>query len=256
MASWKADEARADARRRNLEQLSVLGSEIRRSRRRRRLGQRELARRVGFSQATVSMLERGFGGGLTLDTWQALANAVGRTAHLRLTHDPAAEPADAGHLAIQELVLRLGRQAGFGRTFELPTKPADPGRSADVGLRDDRRRLLELIECWNTISDVGAAARSSERKRAEAEQLAVAIAPIGPDGSARPYRLRGCWVVRATASNRALLGRYPEVFATRLPGSSAGWVRALAGGTEPPDEPGLVWCDVGATRLFAWRRRG
>jgi len=208
---------------------------------------------VGLGQTTISLLERGHGGRLSLDTWQRLALALGRTARLILTADDQAGPADAGHLAIQELVLRLGRTAGYAQTFELATRPADPARSADVGLRDDRRRLLILVECWNTIGDIGAAARSSERKRAEAEALAVATAPLDADGRAQPSRVRVCWVVRATARNRALLARYPEVFAARFPGSSAGWTRALAGGAEPPTGAGLVWCDVAATRLFAWR---
>jgi hypothetical protein len=149
-----------------------------------------------------------------------------------------------------------GSGGWLGRTFELATRPADPVRSADVGLRDDRRRLLVLVECWNTIGDVGAAARSSERKRAEAERLAVAIGPLREDATLESYRVRGCWVVRATARNRALVARYPEVFATRFPGSSAGWVRALTAASEPPEQPGLVWCDVAPTRVFAWRRHG
>jgi hypothetical protein len=51
------------------------------------------------------------------------------------------------------------------------------------------------------------------------------------------------WVVRETARNRALLARYPEIFASVFTGSSRGWVLALTTGSEPPDEPGLVWCD-------------
>ena len=62
------------------------------------------------------------------------------------------------------------------------------------------------------------------------------------------------WVVRATAPNRALVARYPEVFGSRFPGSSGGWVEALAAGSEPPTQTGLVWCDIEATRLFGWRR--
>jgi hypothetical protein len=202
----------------------------------------------------VGSIELGHGGTFSADSLQAVAMAVGRRLDFQLSSDVQAEPADAGHLAIQELILRLSRAAGLGRTFELPTKPADPARSADIGLRDDRRRLLILVECWNTIGDVGAAARSSDRKRAEAEQMAVAIGPVREDDTVEPYRVRGCWVVRATARNRALVARYPEVFATRFPGSSASWVRALVAGGEPPSEPGLVWCAVAATRLFAWRR--
>jgi len=247
---------RAEARRINLEQLSRLGGEIRASRDRRKLRQSDVAARVGIHRSSVSRIEGGHGGSFALDTWQGLAMAVGRRLTTGLTADARQQPADAGHLAIQELVLRLGRAVGFAGTFELPTRPADPVRSADVGLRDDRRALLLLVECWNTIGDVGAAARASERKRAEAEALAVASGPLGPDGTAQPHRVRACWVARATARNRALVARYPEVFASRFPGSSAGWARTLTSGTEPPTAPGLVWSDVAATRLFAWRRHG
>ena len=117
----------------------------------------------------------------------------------------------------------------------------------DVGLRDDRERVLILGEIWNTITDVGAAKRDTDRKVDEVRQLA-AIQPS-------PYRVASCWIVRATAANRALLARYPSVFEAAFPGSSRGWVRALTDGTPPPEEPGLIWADVGATRLIEWRRR-
>jgi hypothetical protein len=58
------------------------------------------------------------------------------------------------------------------------------------------------------------------------------------------------------ARNRGLVARYPEAFGSRSPGSSLGWVRSLTVGADPPGEPGLVWCDVAATRLFPWRRPG
>jgi transcriptional regulator with XRE-family HTH domain len=208
-----------------------------------------LAAQVGLSRPTISAIERGFGGSHTLDSWQRLAVALGMPLRVDLGRDPLTETADAGHLAIQDLVLRLGRKAGYARAFEVATRPADPSRSTDVGLRDDRRRMLVLVECWNTIGDVGAAARSMDRKLAEAADLSVAA------GGERPFAVRGVWVVRATARNRALLARYPEVFAARFPGSSAGWVVAITRGAQPPMQSGLVWCDVGATRIFAWRRR-
>jgi len=183
-----------------------------------------------------------------MDAWQRIGLAVDRPLVVTLQRDTAGETADAGHLTIQELVLRLGRAAGYAASFELSTRPAEPWRSADVGLRDDTRRRLILVECWNTIGDVGAASRSSERKRADAEALAAAR------WGQEPAAIGVVWVVRAIARNRALVARYPEVFAARFPGSSAGWVRALMEGTAPPDQPGLCWCDVAATRLFAWRR--
>jgi len=149
---------------------------------------------------------------------------------------------------VQELVLRLGRATGYDRTFEGALKSADSSRSVDVRLRSDTRRRLIVVEAWNSIGDIGASARSFDRKIAETEAYAIAV------GHGAPYAVHGCWVVRATARNRTLLATYPEVFAAKFPGSSQAWTRALTEGTVPPGQPGLVWCDVKATRLFAWRR--
>ncbi len=194
----------------------------------------------------VGRLERGRGH-VDLDVIQRVAAAFETRLQVTFGRDRLDEPADAGHLAIQELVLHVGRAAGYAGSFELATRPAEPWRSADVGLRDDRRRRLVLVECWNTIGDIGAAARSSDRKRAEAEALVAARWGDAPAG------VGVVWVVRATARNRALVARYPEVFAARFPGSSVAWVRALQRGDPPPPAPGLAWCDVPATRFFAWR---
>jgi hypothetical protein len=110
--------------------------------------------------------------------------------------------------------------------------------------------LLLLIECWSLIGDIGAAARSTSRKLAEAEATAMGL------WGERPSRVAGCWVVRATKRNRELVSRYPEVFRSRFPGSSSEWVRAITTpSADPPTEPGLVWSDVAASRLFAWRQR-
>lgn len=249
MSRLKRHELHAEARRQNQEQLARLGAEVRASRRRQRLRQVDLAERVGVSQATISQIERGHGGSLSVDVWQRAAIALERPLRLELARDGLDEPSDAGHLRIQELVLRLARRAGYAGRIELPTRPADPSRSADIGLRDDARRLIVLVEAWNTIGDFGAAARATDRKVAEAQAFAVAI------GQGHGWRVRGCWVVRATRRNRALVERYPESFASRFPGSSIGWFRALTDGTEPPAAPGLVWCDPACERLVAWRRR-
>ena len=104
-----------------------------------------------------------------------------------------------------------------------------------------------MAEVWNTIGDVGAGQRSFHQKLAAAEEMAGWL-----DGGG--YTVHGVWIVRATRRNRDLVRRYPEVFAAALPGSSRAWVAALTRGDAPPTEPGLVWCDVRATRLFEWRR--
>jgi hypothetical protein len=169
---------------------------------------------------------------------------------LGLHRDAVEEPLDAGHLSVQELVLRLARARGRARFVELPTRPAEPWRSIDVAIADDALRVLLVVECWNTIGDIGASARTSTRKSAEADALAASRWGAASQGA------RLVWVVRATARNRALVARYPEVFAARFPGSSVAWVRALTEGPEPPDAPGLVWAGVDGDRLWPWRRRG
>ena len=237
-----------EVERRIREQLARIGADIRLARIRRRLTQQQVADLAGVGRMVVSRIERGVGG-VPVEALQRVALAVGRPLIITLQRDIDGETADAGHLAMQELVLATGRRGGFDGRFELATRPAEPWRSADVGLLNDRTRELIVVECWNTIGDVGAAARASTRKLVEASDLAIAR------WGDRPASVGLVWVVRATARNRAIVGRYPEVFATRFPGSSAGWLATLTEGKRPPTQPGLVWTDVATTRLLAWRRR-
>ena len=147
-------------------------------------------------------------------------------------------------------MLRLGRRVGYRRNYELPTKPSNPSLSTDVGLTDDANRRLLQVECVNTFGNINAAIRSSDRKRAEAEALAIAI------GHGEPYDVHQVWVVRCDAAEigrcwLAIRSSSRRVF----PGSSHAGCAALTTGTMPPAEPGLVWCDLNATRIFEWRPR-
>lgn len=215
-------------------------------RQRRKWTQEELARRAGVDRTVIGRAERGEGR-LDLETLERIGLALGVAVVVSFARDAREDVADAGHLAMQELVLRLARGAGYTAQFEVPTRPSEPWRSIDVAFGSDSRRVAIEIECWNTFGNLGEAARSSLRKLAELEQIAV-----GRWGAEARAAL--VWVVRDTARNRALLARYPEIFATRFPGSSRAWVAALTSGGEVPLEPGLVWCDVGWGRIYAWRR--
>lgn len=214
--------------------------------------QRVAAEKVGISQTAWSRIERGLGGQVPLRTWIALGIALDRPLALNFSRplDAPRGLADAGHLEIQEHMLGLGRATGRHGTFELPTRPTDPSRSTDVGIRDDRNRVLIQAECWNTFGDLGAAIRATNRKTAEAGAHAIATAA----GDGDPYRVATVWVVRGSAGNRALLARYPHIVDAAFPGSSRRWMAALATGTEPPIEPGLVWFDPGTYRLTEHRR--
>jgi transcriptional regulator with XRE-family HTH domain len=235
-----------EAARRWAARRAKLGADIKAVRLRRRWSQADMGRRARLGRGVIARLEQGVGR-FDLEVLERLAIVMGVPLNVSLGRDPREDVADAGHLAMQELLLRLGRRTGFDRQFEVATRPSEPWRSADVVLGSDARRTFIHQECWNTFGDLGAAARSSTRKLAELEQLAVA--KWGAEGRAALV-----WVVRDTARNRALVARYPEVFATRFPGSSRRWVEALTQGGPIPTEPGLVWCDPRRGELRAWRR--
>ena len=226
---------------------ATLGAQAAASRRGLRLRQATVAARSGISRGRLGDLERGRGEGAPLGLWVALGLVLGRPLRVEFSRRVDTETADAGHLAIQELVLRLGRAAGYGRGFEVPTRPGDPPLDRRRAARRptphlDPRRVLE----HDRRSRRGGPGHEPQARRGRGTR--------DRPGRERPFTVRGVWVVRASARNRALVARYPEVFAARFPGSSARWVAALTAGAEPPPEPGLVWCDIGATRLFAWRR--
>jgi hypothetical protein len=206
---------------------------------------------VGIHQTWVSDIELGRGGGVPLETWVALGVAIGRPLAIAFSRptDGSHTP-DAGHLEMQEALLALAAATGRRATAELPTRPLDPRHSIDVAVWDPRHRVLIAQEAWNTFGDVGAAIRSTHRKQAEAAELAAVLA--GDDG---PSRVAVVWIVRATAANRTLVARYPNMFATTFDGSSIEWARALTHGTGPPQRPGLVWFDSTRRRITAWRRR-
>jgi transcriptional regulator with XRE-family HTH domain len=222
----------------------TLGTQARSARRGRRLTLAAIARRTGISVSRLSEIERGLGARAPLDTWVALGIALGRPLAVSFSRplDEDRSPADAGHLEVQEHILKLAHATGRHGTFELPTRPLDPSRSTDVGLYDPRERTRIHVECWNTFGDLGAAVRATNRKQAEA-------AATWPDD-----RIATVWVIRASAADRAILSRFPHIVDAAFPGSSRAWVRALSEGTPPPLQQGLVWFDAATGRLVERRR--
>jgi transcriptional regulator with XRE-family HTH domain len=228
----------------------TLGSVVRVARKRARLDQQGLGSLVGLHRSRISEIERGEAVGTPLVVWVRLGVVLRRPLAVSFSRDlEPSTPADAAHLDGQELILRLARATGRAGSVELPTRPERPLLSIDVCIRDDRDRTLILHEIWNRFDDFGAAARSTDRKLAEATELAIGV------GGGRPYRVALCWLLIDSAANRRLVSRYPEVLASRFSGSSLGWVRALTTGAPVPEEPGIAWLDLRAGRLVPLRRR-
>lgn len=132
-----------------LEALRVLqalmkreGARIRAARLRRRWTQRELGHRAALSQQTISQMELGDGATLSLSAWQRVALALGLPLDVQLGRDALEGPRDAGHLAIQELVMRLGRAIGMSRVVSSSKR----SRPIQFGGR---------TSAWSTASIVG-----------------------------------------------------------------------------------------------------
>jgi len=189
----------ADRRRREIS--ARIGGELKLMRTRRSWTQGDLAERAGLGRMVVNRLERG-ATSTDIDVLVRISLVLNAPLNIAFGRDPRADVADAGHLGMQELLLRFARQNGYVGGLELPTRPAEPWRSVDVVLAAAGRQRMICVECWNTIGDIGAAVRGSARKAAELEQLAV-----GRWGEDAKVGL--VWVIRASARNRALVGRYP-----------------------------------------------
>ena len=213
---------------------ATLGGRVRERRHHARLRLVDLAERVGLSVNRLSMVERGHGEALPLRSWVRIGMALGEPVAIRFTPSIAPERlADAGHLELQEWLLATGRRHGWQAGLEIPTRPSDPRRSADVLVR--AADVILVVECWNTIGDFGAAVRSTTRKLIEAEALAVATGATA---------VAACWLVRPTAGNRAIVRAYPEAIRAAFRASSNGWVRTLTSAADPPGaDIGFVWLD-------------
>jgi hypothetical protein len=169
--------------------------------------------------------------------WFSLARALGIYLRFEFGRDPQAELRDAGHLDIQELVVRVAAAGGWKAEWESRSRE----RWIDVRLHDTKSGRVLIVECTNTLGDLGEAMRSSDYK--VREEVARGTTEVGL-----------LWVVRDTKANRQLVSRYTRLLDSRFSGSSVAWVQALAGSATMPSKPGLIWCDVGTTRLFARRR--
>src|SRR4029079_9881134 len=97
-------------------------------RQRKRLTQGELADLVGVDQTRISQIELGRGDGAPLGLWVALGVALDQplAASFSRPLGETREPPDAGHLAIQEHLLRLAPRTGGTAFFDLPTRPPAP----------------------------------------------------------------------------------------------------------------------------------
>lgn len=241
----RAAAARLEGRRRGLALMRRVGLGLRESRLALRLTQAQASERAGISQASWSRIERGTTASISLETLASCASAVGVQLATFLEARPGADlPRDLEHLRRQALVIRIAEGGGWMGQPELAIDlDAARSRSIDVHLARPAAGEIAVVEVVDLLVDGGAALRGLADKVA-------AVRRAAPPGT----RVQGVLVLRATARNRATVAELAELFATRFPGSSAAWLRAL---TDPavrmPDHDGFLWSNVAGTRLVTAR---
>ncbi len=223
-----------------------VGAAIRAVRLRRRLRQVDLAASAGVSRMTVSRLERGHFGSVTVDTVRAVAKALDIRIDLsaRWRAGDLDRLLNARHSALHEQVARMF--AG------LPEWISEPEVSfaiyADRGVIDilawhPRRRMLLVIELKTDIADVNELVGTIDKKR----RLAVQI------GTERGWNVAGAnvsvWLIVADSkTNRRRVEAHRSMLRAAFPTdgrSMAAWladpsrsVRALSFWTD--SHPGNV----------------
>ncbi len=234
-----------------------LGRSLREARNIAGLKQAQAAARAGLSQSGWSRLERDGDARYTVATWDRAAHAVGARLHAYIEGVSAADrPRDAVHVKNQELLIRMALGGGWR---SLPEEAIDRevsrSRWADVLL--SRRRVREpaeyaLMEVIDWFDDVGAATRAWGRRLEAVERYAIGRMLPGDD---QPLpRASGCWLIRATQRNRALVGELHNFLRARFPGSGRAWLAALTNRATPmPSDPALLWVSLNGDRLFAAR---
>jgi transcriptional regulator with XRE-family HTH domain len=239
-----------------MELRKKLGKMLLDGRRREHLTQGMAAARAGLSQSEWSELERGKNVA-TLPTINRAAFAVGGSLDAWIKQTSAADlPRDAVHLRHQELIIRLS-VGGAWKSLpeEFIDRDARTSRAADVLLY--RRSPLDDVDeyafwdVWDWFDDVGGHVRDFFRRLDAVDRYATARMR----GTDAPLpRVGGCFVVRATIRNRALVKDHSHFFGARFPGSARAWLESLQDPRAPlPKEPALVWVAVNGERLYAAR---
>jgi transcriptional regulator with XRE-family HTH domain len=220
--------------------------------------QDQLAAEAGVAQGTISAIENGRKATISLLVLVRAARACNTSLHAYLEWVSGAdEPRDIVHLRTQQLLIDLAARGGWKGTPEAAIDNAASGsRAVDVLLERDVRLLgpeVAVMEVIDWFADVGAAMRDWDRRLARVEQRAIALRTReGGDGITVP-RVSGCWIVRATARNRALVGELRGLFHARFRGSGRHWVEAIRSSVPIPSEAAMLWVSVSGDRIWPAR---
>ena len=200
------------------------GLVLRAVRRRRRLRQTDVAQRSRVSQATVSNLERGRVGGMTLDTVRSVGKAleVGVGLEARWRGPELARLLDEEHAATVERLARYLRARGWLVELEYGFNRYGDRGSVDVLGWQPSRRVLLIVEVKTSLPDLQDLFSSMARK------MRVVPPLLRAEREWQPASVGLVLVVTGSRANRSVIERHRMSFDAVVPAGSnevRAWLR-------------------------------
>ena len=153
-----------------------LGRQVRALRRRRGWRQVDLATAAGVARSTVSRVERGLAGGVTLGALERIAQVLGARlmAHLSWNGEALERLLDGDHAALVEQVADKLRGRGWEVAIEATFAVGGERGSVDVLGYHPARRVVVVVEVKTVVPDMQAMLSSLDRKGRLAGRIAGA----------------------------------------------------------------------------------
>ncbi len=201
-----------------------VGEAIRRIRHELGLRQVDLAAAAGRAQATISEIERGHVGSMTVDSVRSVAAALGATLGLEVRWRGAdlARLLDREHARIVESVVGVVRTAGWEVTVEWSFSHFGERGSIDVLGWSPIRRALLIVEVKSQLVDLQDLLATLDRKARLAPKL------LAGERGWRPEIVGKIVVVRDSTVTRSIVSAHARTFASALPARSRecrAWLR-------------------------------
>lgn len=223
-----------------------LGSAIRLVRVRRGWRQADLARRSGVGQATISRIERGHVGTLSLDRLRSVAATLDIRVDVlgRWRAGDLDRLLNAGHSRLHESVARAFRDLPEWITAPEVSFAIFGERGViDIFAWHPRLRALLVIELKTDIADVNELLGTADKKRRLAVEVAIERGWIAARDAPPSVSL---WIIVARSrTNRRRLAEHAAMLRAALPTDGraiGGWLRNPSG----PISALSIWPDIHA----------
>ncbi|MFL5685298.1 MAG: helix-turn-helix domain-containing protein [Chloroflexota bacterium] len=214
---------------------AFLGMQLRAARMALHLRQRDVADRIGCSQATVSRLELGRGAGYSLALWSSVAIAVDQRLQVELLAPQPEPPPPSLALRCHRTVVAAARQGGWAAQTEV----VRAGARERIETLLDRGPERVLVHVWDVVADV-------DRRLDQFEEDLERHRQPGPGPTPA-----GLVIVPSTFGNRRRLTEARAALDRRLSALGAHWFSALLDPTgRIPEKPGVLWVDRSGRRLL------